>query len=58
MTVLFAGDPHGAIVMLGIAACFTGVVILTATTGNIGLLLPRARDAMAALPVATPANEH
>jgi len=48
LTWLFPADSHGAIVMLGMVAYFTGVVrapltaviILTETTGNIGLLLP------------------
>ncbi|WP_066559610.1 chloride channel protein [Croceicoccus bisphenolivorans] len=48
LTWLFPADSRGAIVMLGMVAYFTGVVrapltaviILTETTGNIGLLLP------------------
>lgn len=48
LTWAFPGDSHGAIVMLGMVAYFTGVVrapltaviIITETTGNIGLLLP------------------
>ncbi|GGD40999.1 chloride channel protein [Croceicoccus pelagius] len=48
LTWLFPGATAGAIVMLGMVSYFTGVVrapltaviILTETTGNIGLLLP------------------
>lgn len=48
LTWLFPGSTAGAIVMLGMVSYFTGVVrapltaviILTETTGNIGLLLP------------------